>query len=241
MRIFKAMFMPDNMIYQLNGDVEKAIRESFTGGAVDVYIPHNKIGSYSLSKTHRKLYAYDVNSLYPTMMASRVMPIGAPIAFEGDIRRVEPNAFGFFYCEITTPHNLEHPILQRRIKTIEGTRTIAGLGTWKGWVCSVEMDRCIDLGYQFTIIKGYQFETGDIFSPFINKLYVLRNMYAKGHPMNEIAKLLMNSLYGKFGMRTDITKVEIFTKYDAEDRDIFFNLLGVKLFKIGSNQINIYL
>ena len=32
------------------------------------------------------------------MMAQMDMPIGRPIAFEGDIRRVEPEAYGFnFY------------------------------------------------------------------------------------------------------------------------------------------------
>lgn len=227
MRIFKALFMPENTIYQITGEVEQAIRQSYTGGAVDVYKPHNKIGRFSLSKVFRKLFYYDKNSLFPFVMAFKAMPIGKPMAFTGDIRRFIPNAFGFFYCEIVSPPKLDHPILQRRVKTPEGWRTIAGLGTWKGWVCSVEMDRCIELGYTFTIIKGYQFETGDIFSAYINKLYELRLQYPKGHPMNDIAKLLMNSLYGKFGMRTEITKVEIFNIIDPQDRGAFHSLLNV--------------
>jgi hypothetical protein len=40
-------------------------------------------------------------------------------------------------------------------------------------------------------------------------MYKLRQEYDKSHAMNLIAKLLMNSLYGKFGMDTEITKVEI--------------------------------
>lgn len=225
MRIFKAVFMPENTVYQISGEVEQAIRESYTGGAVDVYLPHNKIGTWSLSKVCRKLFAYDVNSLYPSIMASGLMPIGKPIAFEGDIRIVEPGAFGFFYCDITSPDNLQHPILQRRIKTSEGTRTIAGLGSWTGWVCSAEMDRCINLGYTFKLQRGYQFEVGDIFGPFISKMYEIKSMYNKGDALYEIAKLLMNSLYGKFGQRTDITKMQIFVKHDAKDRDVFMQML----------------
>lgn len=227
MRIFKALFMPENTIYQLTGEVEKAIRLSYSGGAVDVYKPHNKIGSFSISNVFRKLFYYDVNSLYPYVMALKSMPVGKPMVFTGDIRRVIPEAFGFFYCEITTPIKLDHPIIQRRVKTSEGWRTVAGLGTWKGWICSVEMDRCLELGYTFRIIKGYQFETANIFSAYIKKLYELRLQYPKGHPMNDIAKLLMNSLYGKFGMRTDITKTEIFNIIDADDREIFHHLLEV--------------
>ena len=55
--------MPDNSIYQLNGKIENAIRESYSGGAVDVYIPHNKIGAFNNSNQYRKLYYYDVNSI----------------------------------------------------------------------------------------------------------------------------------------------------------------------------------
>ena len=57
------------------------------------------------------------------------MPVGKPIAFEGDIRKYEPNAFGFFYCKMTSPDYLENLILLRRIRTSEGIRTIAGLGS----------------------------------------------------------------------------------------------------------------
>ena len=64
-------------------------------------------------------------------------------------------------------------------------------------------------GYTFEIIKGYEFKKADIFSKYINKMYNLRLQYPKGDAMNLTAKLLMNSLYGKFGMNTEMTKVEI--------------------------------
>ena len=212
MRIYKCHYMSENTIYQLLGNVERDIRQSYTGGAVDVFIPHNRItGFFSKIKAlFVKLYQYDANSLFPTVMAKHLMPIGKPTYFEGDIRKVDPNAFGFFYCNITSPADLDHPILQRRIKTNEGTRTIAGLGNWSGWICSSEMDNAIKKGYTFEIIRGYQFDTGDIFSEYVERMYNLRLEYPKTHPMNLIAKLLMNSLYGKFGMRLEITKVEMF-------------------------------
>ena len=223
MRIYKSQFMPENSVYQIVGPIERDIRQSYSGGAVDVFIPHNRITNLfnKIKALFVKLYQYDANSLYPTVMAIHPMPIGKPIAFTGDIRKIDVNAFGFFYCNITSPEFIEHPILQRRIETSEGIRTIAGLGSWSGWICSNEMDKAIKLGYQFEIIKGYQFETGDIFSGYINKLYNLRLEYAKGHPMNLIAKLLMNSLYGKFGMKLEITKVEMFDCSDDEGVNYF--------------------
>ena len=130
MNIFKSLFMPENTLYQLLGKPERDIREAYTGGAVDVYQTNNSINWNPFSWIKRTLYYYDVNSLYPYIMATLAVPVGKPIAFEGDIRKVDPSAQGFFYCEIKTPDNDFYPILQRKIKTLQGIRTIAGLGTW---------------------------------------------------------------------------------------------------------------
>lgn len=213
MKIFKSQFMPklpDGVkIYQISGQVEKEIRMAYTGGAVDVYIPHNRVGSF-FSKIFKPLYYYDVNSLYPSVMANVPMPIGLVKTFEGDIRKVNPNASGVFYCNITSPMDIKHPILQQRIKTNDGIRTIAGVGTWTGWINSNEMDNAIRHKYQIEIIRGHEFDTAIIFREFVEELYAIRMQYEKGHPMNYIAKLLMNSLYGKFGMSSESTTVEIF-------------------------------
>lgn len=228
MRIFKTHFMPENTIYQIvSPKVESAIRESYTGGAVDVYIPHNRITSFfsKVRAIFKRLYYYDVNSLYPFVMFKMDMPIGKPIAFEGNIRLVEPNAFGFFYCKITSPEYLEHPLLQRRIETSKGIRTIAGLGSWEGWVFSGEMDNAMKHGYTFEILNGYQFEKGNIFKEYVTKMYELRQEYCKGDAMNLIAKLLMNSLYGKFAMKLETTEVEIYDTSTDEAKKEFIEML----------------
>src|SRR6266404_3614388 len=45
-----------------------------------------------------------------------------------DIRITDTNAFGFFYCNIIAPENLNEPIIQTHVKTNNGLRTIAPLG-----------------------------------------------------------------------------------------------------------------
>jgi DNA polymerase type B, organellar and viral len=119
--IFRAKFMKDENIPQLSGKIAKDIRSGYTGGSVDMYIPENK--------DNEKVFCYDVNSLYPSQMHSMQMPVGTPTYFEGDIRLLESNAFGFFYCNISAPNNLEHPILQTHVKTANGIRTLSPLGT----------------------------------------------------------------------------------------------------------------
>lgn len=220
MRIYKSLFLSKNSIYQIHGITEVDIRKSYTGGSVDVYIPHNRISSWLINDNveYEKLFYYDVNSLYPYVMSQKQMPIGKPTFFEGDISKINPQAFGFFYCEISSPLFLDHPILQRRIKTINGTRTIAGLGTWTDWIFSEEMYNAMKYGYTFNIIKGYIFDKADLFSDYVSKMYNIRLQYPKTNPMNQIAKLLMNSLYGKFGMKDDITRIEILNNITDQDK-----------------------
>jgi hypothetical protein len=110
--------MDENNIAQLSGKIEKDIRKGYTGGSVDVFIPQGK-----------NIKCYDVNSLYPFVMYSCEMPIGKPTYFEGDITKINSNAFGFFYCKITAPKNILHPIIQTHVKTPNGTRTLSPIGT----------------------------------------------------------------------------------------------------------------
>jgi hypothetical protein len=49
-------------------------------------------------------------------------------------------------------------------------------------------------------LKGYTFEKGFIFKDYVEKLYAIKESHPKGSPMNLNAKLLLNSLYGRFGM-----------------------------------------
>ena len=63
--------------------------------------------------------------------------------------------------------------------------------------------------YDIQIKNGYCFEEKDIFSKFVDDLYTLRNKYPKGEAMNLACKLLMNSLYGRFGMQP-ITQTQKF-------------------------------
>jgi hypothetical protein len=197
----------------LSGDIANDIRQGYTGGACDMYIPR--------PIKNRKIYAYDVNSLYPFVMAENKLPVGNPTYFSGDITKIDKNAFGFFYCNITAPDNLKHPIIQTRIKTSDGIRTVAPLGTWSDMIFSEEMYNAIKFGYKFEVLWGYTFESDYIFTKFVEELYKIRLEYPKSDPMNYIAKIILNSLYGRFGMEDNFIISEIMNK---EDYDKFEDL-----------------
>ena len=68
------------------------------------------------------------------------------------------------------------------------------------WVFSEEMLEYRKYGYKFQIIKGYSFNRKNLFREFIDNLYSIKQNTAKDDPMYLISKLLMNSLFGRFGM-----------------------------------------
>lgn len=86
---------------------------------------------------------------------------------------------------------------------------MAALGTWTGMLFSEEMDNAAKFGYKFKILSGYTFERGNIFREYIDMLYQMRLNYPKSDPMNLIAKLQMNSTYGRFAMDDNFDDINV--------------------------------
>lgn len=194
--IYRSHYLKDNKIPLITGQILDDIRQGYYGGATDMYKP--KI------KNNKPIYTYDVNSLYPYVMSKYPMPIGKIRFFEGDIFKIMKNPFGFFEVEITTPNDLNIPIILTRITKDGQTKTIAPLGNWKDVIFSEEMFNSMkNFGYKFKVLKGYLFDKGFVFKEYVDSLYAIKSNTPKDNPMYLISKLLLNTLYGKFGMHVD--------------------------------------
>lgn len=238
--------VPGIKIINLKGKISEDIRHSYTGGSTDMFIPKSSKG--------KKIYVYDINSLYPSVMANKDLPVGKGTFIEF-FKKLElslnSDIFGFFYAEIIAPINLSHPILQIHHKTrsspngpkgggvisslqsrglqskglqspkggesYSGIRTISPVGSFSGWFFSEELKNALNFGYKIKIIKGYLFEKANIFSGYVNDLYSLRLSYPKTDPMNYISKILLNSLYGRFGMKEINEKIVIIKKGELDN------------------------
>jgi len=207
--IYRSHYLPEDQIPMITGKIKNDIKESYTGGSTDMYIPQ-------IHKA-KKIYAYDVNALYPYVMSKFDFPIGDPVYFEGEDLIDYKTKFGFFYVDIVTPLDLKHPILQIHHKTKDGIRTISPLGKFSGWFFSEELKNAEKFGYNYKILRGYIFDRGNIFKDFVEKLYNLRTSYPKSHPLNYLCKILLNSLYGRFGMEDNFADVHIIPKKDYPD------------------------
>ena len=202
--IYRSTNLRNNIIPKITGDIFEFIRSGYTGGHTDVYKPTVPEGV--------DVYCYDVNSLYPYVMKINDMPIGTPQYFEYpnfiDISEFIKNfnkPFGFFEVEVTTPNKMERPLFQTKVKINSGIRTISPLGTWIDVIFSEEMFKYMQYGYKFKVKKGYLFQRSNIFKEYITDLYKIKQSLNKDEPMYLVSKLLMNSLYGRFGMSNEMS------------------------------------
>jgi hypothetical protein len=194
--IFKSGYLTKETIQCIDGGIDKFIRKSYTGGSTDMIIP--------LPEKDELVYVYDVNSLYPSQMAKHHFPTGKAIHFY-NLEEVPGGSIWFAKVIVTSLKDLEIPYLQIHH---EG-RTISPLGTFEMTISSVEYYNALNNNdYSFRIIEGYYFEkTNYLFKTYVEELYKLRLTYEKSHPMNYVAKLLMNSLYGRFGMKLEGSQI----------------------------------
>lgn len=190
-----------NSIKMIKGNVEKDIRNGYFGGNVDVFINEIDNGFF-----------YDMNSQYPKAMLED-MPVGNPIlTTETDLFKI----FGFVYGEIISPSESELRVAIIQYRDEDGNVTCPR-GKFKRWIFSEEIkDAIINYGYSMKVEFGYQFERGeDLFRSFIEKHYEIKKN-AKEGVSRKNAKLMLNSLYGKFGMKDINSKIKIVDRKKAK-------------------------
>lgn len=188
-----------------NRNEDTFIRRGDYGGHSDSYLPKGKDLKY-----------YDVNSLYPYIMKTFPMPCGRPV-WHGNLEdRDLDNLFGYFEAHIVCPPERIRPFLPYRDPK---TKTIQfPTGEFVGVYFSEELKYAREIGYQVTLLSGYSFkEMNSPFEEFVKTSYDKRQAAKRegNDAMSYTYKILMNSLYGRFGISPDcsITEVCDFDRY----------------------------
>nr|YP_010852503.1 DNA polymerase [Aureoboletus raphanaceus]WGL38732.1 DNA polymerase [Aureoboletus raphanaceus] len=219
-KIYRSKYMPKETIPIIIGIPFRDIKQSYTGGATDMYIPYGE-----------NIWCYDINSLYPTAMHNFKFPVGNFIAFN-NVGKLSWNElevklgrklFGFVEVEVDCPLSIKHPILQiRRDIEINSPRTFAPVGKFTGWFHTEEIINAMKYGYTFKVISGYLFEEDDIFINYIEDLYRIKVDADKNKDpvWRLISKNLMNSLYGRFGMDQYLVNSSVIDKNEIIFKDI---------------------
>jgi len=196
-KIYFINYYKNKTLHVIEENVDNYIRKSYFGGKTEVFKPYSE-----------HCYSYDCNSLYSHVMKNFSYPTGTPIYVNKEqITEEIINRKGFFHVEVSAPANLKYPFLVYR----DSDETlISPLGTWSGIYFSEEINYAKGLGYTFEYLGGYFYPSEEyIFKDFVDDLYDMRLKYKKNTGLNKTCKLLLNSLYGKFGTKFENTKTEI--------------------------------
>jgi hypothetical protein len=143
---------------------------------------------------------YDVNSSYPYQMMTHPVPIGNPERTKFFDRRY----LGIYRVIVRAPDDIIVPILPVR----DRKGIVWPSGQFETTVTSIDLEFALDHGYRLlAVLEGICWEKSDVlFKPFVEKCRHLRQQY-KGQPLEIVAKLMQNSLYGKFGSKKERRKI----------------------------------
>ncbi|KAI3451557.1 hypothetical protein Pfo_008222 [Paulownia fortunei] len=202
------------------------------GGHVDAYKPYGD-----------NLYYYDVNSLYPYIMKSYPMPGGKPV-WHGNLEG-QDNLFGFIEAYIVCPPTISRPFLpyrDDRKKTL-----LFPTDEFVRVYYSEELKYARDIGYKIIPLSGYLFEkmNSNPFKNFVSSIFESRQEVKKrgNDAMSYVYKILMNSLYSRFGInpKSTITKICNLDRYShlTKKSDFIFGDKLSKHYYIDKTQINI--
>nr|YP_009690403.1 DNA polymerase family B [Coniferiporia sulphurascens]QEG57183.1 DNA polymerase family B [Coniferiporia sulphurascens] len=90
------------------------------------------------------------------------------------------NSLGVFNVRTTAP-SIPNPILPFK----QNNTTVYGEGSWTGWYFSEELVNATKYGYTYEILSGYLFDSEDIFSGYVNKMYQMKEEASKDSTAGE--------------------------------------------------------
>jgi hypothetical protein len=226
MKVFKTVFPKDFATATMKQWTTKKdifiedtmLRSAYYGGRVEVFAPFMKNG-----------FHYDVNSLYPYCMKTFKYPVGNYEEFEGEkafsvykLYKMTGNGGGFLECEVDVPDMFIPPLPVHH----KSGKLIFPIGKLKGVWTFIELEKAEQMGVKICNVKRcvYFKRMEYIFKNFVEMFEEIKNT-SKG-AKRTFAKLVLNSLYGKHGMkrkRPTIVPVEKLAKLIENDTKYYIH------------------
>lgn len=201
----------DERALRIDAKHDSFIRESLHGGRTEIF---------RTSGEH--LYYYDVNSMYPAMMRKRDYPMGTPF----HTKRYRKGKLGVYKVDVYVPY-MKYPPLAF---VDENRKLLFPCGRWTGVFTSVELDYLMKLGGSFKVYHGIVWTSrGRPFTKYVDHWHKIKTeAKKKGQSgLAYIAKLHLNSLYGKLCQRRVFRKVKQGLSKDMKHKNA--NILNEEL------------
>ena len=220
---FRSLYKP------LNYDIDKDIRRAYRGG-------FTYLNPLYKNKEVKEGEVLDVNSLYPSVMYKEMLPFGEPFFYEG--KYVEDKVYPLYIQRLTCSFKIK----EGKIPTIQikhsrfvdneylldsGDEPVALTLTSVDLKLFLEQYDVWDLNYE----SGWKFKAmRGLFTDYIDKWIKVKNdaTISGNKGMRQVAKIMLNSLYGKFA-----TSLDVQSKIPYLENDIVKYRLGEKKTKDG--------
>lgn len=195
----------NRMFPELNYNIDHDMRQAYKGGFTYLNPIYKEIDV-------KDGVVLDVNSLYPSVMYEKPMPIGEPLLFEGEYK--EDKVYPLYIQMISCCFELK----KGKIPTIQikGSHFIENeyLESSNGEIITLVLSN-IDLKlfleqydvYELKYECGWKFKAmNNIFTEYIDKWIKVKIEATKdgNKGMRSLAKIMLNSLYGKFSASLDV-------------------------------------
>lgn len=180
---------------RLDKDFIEGWRPAYRGG-------RSQVNPKYANKVCKGVNRYDLNSMYPSIMANKLLPYGKPIKCN------KPGKYKFELYEVAIHFKLKEGHLPTLLKSGSifsksgDTYYIDSEYVIDIKISSIDLEllyRHYDVYYiEYKEILGFKCVKG-IFQSWVNVMYENKSKYTGG--LRLVYKLLLNSLYGKFGSK----------------------------------------
>lgn len=210
-RSFRHKFMSSSIV--LHDDPKSTLleRDGYSGGRVEAFLVGTRSGE--------ELFKLDVNSMYPFVMREREYP-SELVSYSEDVplRRLR-SLLSSYYCLAEVELDSLVPIYA--LKT--STKLIFPVGTFRTVLHHGELVEAVRRGHLVSCLRLAIYKRSPLFVPFVDFFYGLkREAELSDNPvLRHQAKIILNALYGKFGQREVVSRIE-----DNPGPDRFARMLG---------------
>lgn len=219
---FRHRFKPSHLNYHRDEELTDFERKAYFGGRVECF----HLGEVSSGP----FVSLDVNSMYPFVMSSYHYPKRFMFHVEHPSSQKVHRVLKDYAVVAKVQLSTDEPVYAVRW---EG-KAIFPVGNFTAYVCTGGLKYAVDRNHLISVDEMAVYRQGDIFTPFVEYFYDLRNEYKKADNkiMEQTAKYLLNSLYGKFAQKSPILIEETDINYKDYWREEIFDLTTGKTITI---------